>query len=91
MEVRFLVMSLPEWWAWELELSPHVEGRMEDRDFAEVDLRDMLEHAVGYREDVLDGRWVVETRHRRQPWEVVVEPDMRQQMLVVITAYRAGG
>lgn len=83
--------SWPEWWAWELELSSHVERRMEDRDFSEVELRDMLERATGYREDVVDGRWIIETRHRKQPWEVIVEPDVREQLLVVITAYQAGG
>lgn len=79
--------SWPEWWEWELELSSHLEKRMEDRDFSEVDLRGMLEHATGSREDVLPGRWVVKTRHRRQAWEVIVEPDPREQLLVVITAY----
>lgn len=59
--------SWPEWWAWELELSSHVEKRMEDRDFSEVALRSMLEHARGYRKDIVDGRYVIETRHRRQP------------------------
>jgi hypothetical protein len=79
--------SWPEWWTWELELSSHVEKRMEDRNFSEVELREMLEHASGYREDILDGRWVIETRHRRRPWEVIVEPDAREHLLVVITAY----
>ena len=32
-------MTFPEWWDWELELTPHVEKRMEDRSFSEVDLR----------------------------------------------------
>lgn len=79
--------SWPEWWAWELELSSHVEKRMEDRDFSEVELRDMLERATGYREDILGDRWVIETRHRRWPWEVIVEPDTHEHLLVIITAY----
>ena len=37
--------DLPAWWNWELELTLHVLKRMEDRDFNEVDLRMMLEHA----------------------------------------------
>jgi hypothetical protein len=82
-----MVESWPEWWAWELELSSHVEKRMEDRDFTEVELRDMLGQATGYHEDILDGRWVIETRHRRRPWGVIVEPDRREHLLVVITAY----
>jgi hypothetical protein len=32
-------MEWPEWWAWEVELSAHVELRMEQRDFTEIDLR----------------------------------------------------
>lgn len=77
----------PEWWDWELELSPHLLKRMGDRRFTEVDLRRMLERAFGYREDVVDGRWVIEARHRRRMWEVIVEPDRERQLLVVVTAY----
>lgn len=60
---------------------------MEDRRFTEVDLRGMMEHATAYHRDVVQGRWVIETRHRRQRWEVIVEPDLTVQLLVVITAY----
>jgi hypothetical protein len=77
----------PEWWHWELELTPHVFKRMEDRDFNEVDLRWMLEHAQGHRPDVVDGRWIIETRHYRQRWEIIVEPDEFEQLLIVVTAY----
>jgi len=47
----------------------------------------MLERASGHREDVVEGRWVIETRHRRKAWEVIVEPDPGRQLLVVVTAY----
>lgn len=60
---------------------------MIDRRFNEVDLRAMLESASRYRRDVVPDRWIIETRHRRKPWEVVVEPDPAVQLLVVITAY----
>jgi len=60
---------------------------MVDRDFTEVDLRRMLEHATGLRVDVVDGRWVVQTWHAGHPWEVIVEPDEEIRLLVVITAY----
>jgi hypothetical protein len=60
---------------------------MLDRRFNEVDLRRMLEHASGYRADVVEGRWVIETRHGRKDWEVIVEPDGEQTLLVVVTAY----
>ncbi len=35
----------PEWWDWELELCPHLLKRMMDRQFNEIDLRKMLNHA----------------------------------------------
>jgi hypothetical protein len=47
----------------------------------------MLETATGYRDDVVGGRFVIETRHRRAGWEVIVEPDEVAHSLVVITAY----
>jgi hypothetical protein len=60
---------------------------MADRRFTEVDLRHMLFRATTYRRDVVEGRWVVVTRHRRQPWEVIIEPDFDAKLMVVITAY----
>jgi hypothetical protein len=81
------LVSRPDWWEWELEFTPHLEKRMGDRGFTEVDLRSMLEHARGHRPDVVEGRFVVETQHNRRPWEVVVEPDEVEHLLVVVTAY----
>jgi hypothetical protein len=60
---------------------------MLDRRFSEVDLRQMLSRAQGYRRDIIEGRWVVLTRHRRKKWEVIVEPDFKAESLVVVTAY----
>jgi len=77
----------PAWWDWELELSSHLLKRMVDRQFSEVDLRSMMEPAMRIREDQEPGRWVVETSHESRPWEVIVEPDPADQLLVVITAY----
>ena len=77
----------PDWWDWELELSPHLLKRMFERRFTEIDLRLMLERASGRREDVFEGRWIIETRHRGRAWEVIVEPDRERQLLVVVTAY----
>ena len=70
-----------------MELSPHLLKRMADRRFTEIDLRRMLEQAADYREDVVEGRWVIETRHRRRAWEVIVELDSERRLLVVVTAY----
>jgi hypothetical protein len=77
----------PEWWAWDLELTPHLEKRMEDRTFTEVDLRAMLQMALGYAPDYVDGRFVIETRHASRSWHVIVEPDSEDKLLVVVTAY----
>jgi hypothetical protein len=63
---------------------------MEDRAFDEIDLRRMLEHAGDHRPDVLEGRFIIDVRHDRRPWEVIVEPDEIRQLLVVITAYPVG-
>ncbi len=60
---------------------------MVDREFTELDLRQMLEDASSLRPDVEDGRWVVRARHRRRAWEIVVEPDEAERVLVVVTAY----
>ena len=47
----------------------------------------MLYGALGYHPDVIAGRFVVETRHAGRSWEVIVEPDDDESLLVVITAY----
>jgi hypothetical protein len=78
----------PSWWSWPLELTPHLLKRMEDRGFTELDLREMLEKATTMRPDVVAERYVIEARHEGAPWEVIVEPDTADELLVVITAYR---
>ena len=60
---------------------------MIDRRFTEVDLRHMLHHARTYKPDIVGGRWAIETRRGRKDWEVIVEPDYEQKLLVVVTAY----
>jgi len=60
---------------------------MNDRRFTEIDLRRMLQRAYDRREDVVDGRWAIETKHRKKAWEIIVEPDFERQVLVVVTAY----
>ena len=47
----------------------------------------MMEHALGYRRDHTEGRWVIETRYRRQRWAVIVEPIPKREQLEVVTAY----
>ena len=80
----------PEWWGFELELSGHILERMLDRGFSETDLRLMLEMALLIRDGRLEGRWIVDTVHQKEPWEIVVEPDHADRVIVVVTAYRRG-
>jgi len=39
-------MSWPEWWDWELEMTPHVEKRMIQRSFTEIELREMFDRTT---------------------------------------------
>ena len=77
----------PDWWDWELELSPHLLKRMVDRRFSEVDLRHMLGDAHSIRPDIVSGRWIIESRLSRRLWSIVLEPDAKSKTLVVVTAY----
>jgi len=77
----------PPWWEWELELTPYTYKRLKERDCTEIELRRMMEHATNYEPAKLEGRWVIETRLKRAPWRVVVEPIPERQKLVVVTAY----
>lgn len=47
----------------------------------------MLERAQSFRPDIVEGRFVVQTRHRSRDWEVIVEPDEDDELLVIVTAY----
>lgn len=76
----------PDWWNWELELTPHLAKRMVDRQFNESELRTMLTDASGYVPEA-DGRFVVLAKREGRDWEVVVEPDPIDRVLLVITAY----
>ena len=77
----------PEWWEWELDISDHASEYMPVREFTEVDLRRMMEHATNYRPDILEGRWRIEVHFQGQPWEIIVEPVAEKKLLVVVTAY----
>jgi hypothetical protein len=61
---------------------------MVDRGFTEIDLRVMYDRAKNYRRDYVPGRWFVETSCRRQGWEIIVEPDLEEKKVVIITAYK---
>jgi hypothetical protein len=47
----------------------------------------MMEKARGYRRDIEEGRWVIETRHERRRWVVIIEPIPERKELEVVTAY----
>lgn len=64
---------------------------MVDRAFTEVELRLMLESATGCHADIEPGRWVIESRLARNWWEVIVEPDDAEEILVIVTAYAVAG
>jgi len=81
-------LSGSEWWDWELEFTPHLLKRMEDRGFNEVDLRSMLTDASVWRKSATEGRYVITSLFEHEDWEIVVEPDETVQLLIVITAYR---
>ena len=77
----------PDWWSWEIRLSDHVLLRMGQRDFSEADLRAMLDDASGVLPDADPGRWLVLTQFRGVAWNVVLEPDRAEAIIVVITAF----
>lgn len=47
----------------------------------------MLDRATGYHPDIIEGRWIVESHHQYHAWEVVLEPDFQDRLVVVVTAY----
>lgn len=79
----------PQWWHWDLVLSPHGVKRMSDRGFGEADLRLMLASAHSCRRDRVAGRWIIEAEHYGSSWHVIVEPEQGRKLLVFVTAYPA--
>ncbi len=47
----------------------------------------MLESPQNIRGALYEGRFVIETEHEGDDWEIVVEPDELDQVLVVVTVY----
>lgn len=79
-------MDRPDWWDWEIELTLHAFKRMGDRDFNEADLRIMLDDAQRIVAQP-NGRYRVETALEGRAWLVIVEPEPRAEVILVITAY----
>jgi len=80
-------MALPEWWNWEIEITPHIEKRMISRNFSEIELREMLINAKEFEKDIEDSRYKITSKLRTKKWEIIVEPDYFEKLLVIITAY----
>jgi hypothetical protein len=81
------MQTWPEWWQFDLVISPHVVARMEERNFNEIDLRTMLEQATKWRESAATGRFIIASSFEAQQWEIVVEPDEYEHLLIIVTAY----
>jgi hypothetical protein len=79
------MIEWPHWWHWELELSQHLLKRMIDRGFNEVDLREMLEDATGFQHE--PGRFAIFAHLDGHLFELIVEPLMMEEVLLVVTAY----
>ena len=47
----------------------------------------MLEKATGVEPNVVEGRFMIDVRHQRNPWTVIVEPDADAKLLVIVTVY----
>jgi hypothetical protein len=47
----------------------------------------MFDNAFGYIQDSVEYRWIIKTKHNNRDWEIIVEPDYDEKLLVVITAY----
>ena len=80
-------MQWPEWWKWEIEITPHIEKRMVQRGFNEIDLRTMLHNYTGYNKGREPGRYIILSKMGKLNWEIIVEPDYVQKLLVIVTAY----
>ncbi|MFO7890832.1 MAG: DUF4258 domain-containing protein [bacterium] len=83
-------MKKPLWWNWELEITSHIEKRMIQRGFTEIELRTMIQRAEKVIPDKSQNRWCIQTRHKSRMWEVIVEPDFDDMCIIVITAYPKG-
>jgi len=77
----------PEWWHFELVFSPHALERMQERGLGEVKLRTLLQDAQDYRPSCVPGRFLVSSSMGGDHWEVIVEPDELEGVLIVVTAY----
>ena len=69
-----------------MEISSHCLKRMSDRGFTEADLRAMIDDAESV-ELQAHGTYIVVTQSEQVRWEVIVKPDEKKQVIIVVTAY----
>ncbi len=81
------MLDWPDWWSWELELTPHLLKHMVDRQFNELDPRVMRDNAFNFLDNDEEGRFLIETRQDGRRWNVIVEPSSADEVLIVVTAY----
>lgn len=62
----------PDWWEWNLAFTPHVESRMDEREFSELDLRAMIADATDLVSSRRPGRFLTSTRLQGRPWTIVL-------------------
>lgn len=81
--------SLPEWWSWPIELTTHAIKRMNQRHVCEVDLRTMFHDADSplHTSTHDPGRYNIRSRLHGKTWDIIVEPDRKVRVLVIITMY----
>jgi len=52
-----------------------------------VELHAILERATGFEPNVVEGRFMIQTRKRGQPRIVSVEPDTDAKLLLIVTVW----
>ncbi|MEO0588300.1 MAG: hypothetical protein AAF078_11755 [Planctomycetota bacterium] len=76
----------PQWWQWDLSLSPRLSESLDDLGVSEPDVLTMLELADRFRPARVAGRYVVEAEHADTDWDVTIEPDTARGQVTIISA-----
>lgn len=74
----------PVWWRFEFELSNRLIDQLGDIGLSDVDVLTMLEMSDAYRESLVEGRYVVESEHLGDEWDITVEPDTVRSVTTVV-------
>jgi hypothetical protein len=78
----------PRWWAFELRFSDHAKKRIADRGISELEVRTILVGPVRIAPDPQPGRIRVTGSISGTEWTIVLEPDLDQSQLIVVTVFR---